>query len=109
MQSFSQIYLAIPEKTPFILNWRHSFSTGGNVNYRAVIVCRERRQSSKKGEEGEIASNLGASSEYSCMADPTELQSVTTAISVLKQHVTQPNVKMSDWKKLQGSLQQLQY
>ena len=53
------------------------------------------------------ASTLGesgaSSEEESTITDPTELQSVTTAITVLKQHVTQPNVKISDWKKLQGT------
>ena len=31
MQSFSQIYLAIPEKTPSILNWIHLSRSGLNV------------------------------------------------------------------------------
>ena len=36
------------------------------------------------------------------IVEATEIQSVTTAISILRQHVTQPNVKLSDWNRLQG-------
>ena len=63
-----------------------------------------------KAGEGEIAATLGdgGGADNDIMSaiavDPTELQSVTTAISVLKQHVTQANVKLSDWKKLQGTI-----
>ena len=60
-----------------------------------------------KAGEGEIAATLGGDASNDVMSvvavDPTELQSVTTAISLLKQHVTQANVKLSDWKKLQGT------
>ena len=37
MQSLSQIYLALPEKTPSLLNWIHLMSTGLNV--QSNVYC----------------------------------------------------------------------
>ena len=41
--------------------------------------------------------------------DSTELQGLTTAVSLLRHHVTQKNVKIGDWKLLQKCLEDLKY
>ena len=80
----------LPEFTVFYQK-KPKWVWGQTWDILAAVLIEQGKEALKEGGDGEAE-----------IVEATEIQSVTTAISILRQHVTQPNVKLSDWNRLQG-------